>query len=112
MFCWEFRDAFISWDEQRIDTWLRPYYEQAVAFGLPVNPDISAFKREFDWMGVQRHLKVIGIFTRLNYRDNKPHYLGDIPRFLDYLHNVLPRHPELSGLHALLKETATRGVCA
>ncbi len=107
-----FRDAFISWDEQRIDAWLRQYHERAVASGLPVNPDISAFKREFDWMGVQRHLKVIGIFTRLNYRDNKPHYLGDIPRFLDYLHNILPRHPELSGLHALLKETASRGVSA
>ena len=104
-----FRDAFISWDEQLIDAWVMRYHEQARAFGLPVNADASEFRREFDWMGVQRHLKVIGIFSRLNYRDQKSSYLADIPRFINYLEAVLPQYPELSGLHGLLDETGCYG---
>lgn len=62
--------------------------------------EAPAFHRDLDWIGVQRHLKVLGIFARLLHRDGKPRYLEDAPRFLDYLEAVLPRHPELAPLHA------------
>ncbi|MGX9720837.1 aminoglycoside phosphotransferase family protein [Stenotrophomonas acidaminiphila] len=97
-----FKDAFLSWPLQRVDGWLARYHERARAAGLPV-PDRATFLRDADWMGVQRHLKILGIFSRLHYRDGKSHYLEDVPRFIAYLDEVLPRHPQLSGLHALLE---------
>ncbi len=97
-----FKDAFLSWPLQRVDGWLARYHERARAAGLPV-PDRATFLRDADWMGVQRHLKILGIFSRLHYRDGKSHYLEDVPRFIAYLDEVLPRHPQLSGLLALLE---------
>ncbi|MCL7713057.1 aminoglycoside phosphotransferase family protein [Stenotrophomonas mori] len=97
-----FKDAFLSWPLQRVDGWLARYHERALAAGLPV-PDRATFLRDADWMGVQRHLKILGIFARLHYRDGKSHYLDDAPRFIAYLDEVLPRHRPLSGLHALLE---------
>ena len=70
--------------------------------GLPV-PDRATFLRDADWMGVQRHLKILGIFSRLHYRDGKSHYLEDVPRFIAYLDEVLPRHPQLAPLQVLLQ---------
>ncbi|KQN96470.1 MULTISPECIES: aminoglycoside phosphotransferase family protein [Stenotrophomonas] len=98
-----FKDAFLSWPLQRVDGWLARYHERARAAGLPV-PDRATFLRDADWMGVQRHLKILGIFSRLHYRDGKSHYLEDVPRFIAYLDEVLPRHPQLSGLLALLEQ--------
>lgn len=98
-----FKDAFLSWPLQRVDGWLERYHERARAAGLPV-PDRATFLRDADWMGVQRHLKILGIFSRLHYRDGKSHYLEDVPRFIAYLDEVLPRHPQLSGLLALLEQ--------
>lgn len=98
-----FKDAFLSWPLQRVDGWLVRYHERARAAGLPV-PDRATFLRDADWMGVQRHLKILGIFSRLHYRDGKSHYLEDVPRFIAYLDEVLPRHPQLSGLLALLEQ--------
>ena len=69
--------------------------------GLPV-PPLAQFQRDADWLGVQRHLKILGIFSRLHYRDGKSKYLADVPRFIRYLEEVLPRHPELSSLSRLL----------
>ncbi|HBN52761.1 MAG TPA: aminoglycoside phosphotransferase [Stenotrophomonas sp.] len=97
-----FKDAFLSWPLERVDGWLARYHARALAAGLPV-PDRATFLRDADWMGVQRHLKILGIFSRLHYRDGKSHYLEDVPRFVTYLDEVLPRHPQLSGLHALLE---------
>jgi N-acetylmuramate 1-kinase len=96
-----FKDAFWSWPATRVDAWLERYHARALEAGLPV-PSHAQFRRDADWIGVQRHLKVMGIFARLNYRDHKPKYLADTPRFLAYLDEVLPTYPELAPLAALL----------
>ena len=96
-----FKDAFLSWPQARIDSWLDRYHARAVAAGLPV-PALPRFRRDADWIGVHRHLKVIGIFARLNHRDAKPKYLADAPRFLAYLDGVVPKYPELAPLGELL----------
>ncbi len=98
-----FRDAFLSWPEPQVDGWLRRYHARATDDGLPV-PSLERFLRDADWIGVQRHLKVLGIFARLNHRDGKPKYLADAPRFLAYLDAVLPRYPELAPLQRLLDD--------
>lgn len=96
-----FKDAFLSWPQDRVDVWLDRYHARAIVAGLPV-PSLARFRRDADWIGVQRHLKVMGIFARLNYRDGKPKYLGDAPRFLAYLDGVVPKYPELAPLGELL----------
>src|SRR2546429_2482534 len=76
------RDAFVSWDEELVlDCGVR-YWEKAKRAGLPVETDFAEFWRAFEWMGLQRHLKGLGIFARINYRDGKPKYLADTPRFI------------------------------
>ena len=99
-----FRDAFISWDEERVIDWTARYWQQARAAGLPVGDDFATFWRDFEWMGLQRHLKVLGIFARINYRDGKPHYLTDTPRFIAYVRAVTRRYDELTPLARLLDE--------
>ena len=97
-----FKDAFLSWPEARVQGWLEAYWRQAGAAGIPVQADIGEFLRASDLMGVQRHLKVIGIFSRICHRDGKPRYLADVPRFFAYIDAVLARRPELAGLAGLL----------
>lgn len=97
-----FKDAFISWPEDRVQGWLREYHRRAVAAGLPV-PELERFLHDADLIGVHRHLKVIGIFARLHYRDHKPKYLVDTPRFFAYLDAVLPRHPQLAALRDFIE---------
>ncbi len=96
-----FKDAFLSWPLARVDGWLASYHARAQQAGLPV-PPLPRFQRDADWMGVQRHLKILGIFARLHYRDGKSKYLADAPRFIDYLEEVLPRYEELQPLAVLL----------
>lgn len=98
-----FKDAFLSWPAERVDGWRRVYTERARHVGLPL-PDDATFARQFDWMGLQRHLKVIGIFARINYRDGKPHYLADVPRFIGYVREVAARYAELHPLLRLFDE--------
>jgi aminoglycoside/choline kinase family phosphotransferase len=97
-----FKDAFLSWPEERVHGWLEGYWKQAVALGIPVQPDFDDFLRASDLMGVQRHLKVIGIFARICHRDGKPRYLADVPRFFAYIDAVIARRPELAELDVLL----------
>ena len=97
-----FKDAFLGWPQARVDAWLDRYHARAAAAGLPV-PPLARFRRDADWIGVQRHLKVIGIFARLHHRDAKPKYLADVPRFFGYLDGVLPRYPELAPLRELIE---------
>lgn len=97
-----FKDAFLSWPEERIAAWLARYWELASAAGIPLPSTFDDFQRASDLMGVQRHLKVIGIFARICHRDGKPKYLGDVPRFFRYLHTVIARRPELAALGELL----------
>jgi hypothetical protein len=99
-----FRDAFISWDEERVLDWTIRYWEQARRAQLPVGRDFSEFWRAFEWMGLQRHLKVLGIFARINYRDGKPHYLADTPRFVAYVRGVTHRYVALAPLARLIDE--------
>lgn len=96
-----FKDAFLSWPEARVDAWLDRYHARAAEAGLPV-PPLARFRRDADWIGVHRHLKVMGIFARLHYRDAKPKYLPDTPRFLSYLDGVVPKYRELAPLGELL----------
>ena len=76
---------------------------RATAAGLPV-PELTQFRRDADWIGVQRHLKIIGIFARLHHRDGKSKYLHDVPRFVGYLDAVLSKYPEFAPLVALIEE--------
>jgi aminoglycoside/choline kinase family phosphotransferase len=100
------RDAFVSWDEERVLDWTVRYWEKARRAGLPVASDFGEFWRAFEWMGLQRHLKVLGIFARIHYRDGKPKYLADTPRFLRYSRDVGRRYTALSPLVRLLDELA------
>jgi len=106
-----FKDAFLSWPEARVAGWVDRYHARAVDAGLPV-PPLERFRRDADWIGVQRHLKVIGIFARLNHRDHKPKYLADVPRFFAYLDAVLPRYPEFAALQALIEDTVKPAMAA
>ncbi|HVJ25477.1 MAG TPA: phosphotransferase [Burkholderiales bacterium] len=100
------RDAFLSWEEERVLDWAARYWEKARSKGLPVAADYGEFWRAFEWMGLQRHLKVLGIFARINYRDGKPKYLADTPRFIQYASSVSQRYRELAPLARLLDELA------
>lgn len=97
-----YRDAFVSWEEERVLDGATRYWEKARRAGLPVDADFGAFYRDFEWMGLQRHLKVLGIFARIHHRDGKSGYIGDAPRFLAYVRGTCTRYAELSPLLRLL----------
>lgn len=98
------RDAYVEWDEQQQIDWAVRYWERARAALLPVDTDFGTFWRDFEWMGVQRQLKVLGIFARLAIRDGKTTYVNDMPRVLGYLRRAAARYAELDPLTALLDE--------
>ena len=97
-----FKDAFLSWPAERVEDWLRRYWERAGAAGLPV-PAWPAFRCDVDWIGVHRHLKVLGVFARICHRDGKPKYLADAPRFIRYIMDVVPQHAALAPLQRLFE---------
>ena len=101
-----FRDAFVSWPDERVLDWTIRYWEKARRAGLPVTTDFAQFHHDCEWMGLQRHLKVLGIFARIQHRDGKPGYLEDTPRFLDYVQPVAERYRELRPLARLLERIA------
>ena len=103
-----FRDAFVSWDEERVLDGTIRCWEMARKAGLPVRADFAEFWRDVEWMGLQRHLKVLGIFARLNYRDGKPGYLEDTPRFVAYVRHAASRYNDLAPLARLLDELEGR----
>jgi len=96
------KDAYISWDEEQIIDWLVRYWQVAKKQGLPVSADFSEFYRDFEYMGAQRHIKVLGIFARLYHRDGKDGYLKDMPLVLEYLRKACERYIELKPLLRLL----------
>jgi aminoglycoside/choline kinase family phosphotransferase len=106
------RDAYVEWDEARQLDWAARYWERARGAGLPVGADFAAFWRDFEWMGVQRQLKVLGIFARLAHRDGKTDYLADMPRVFAYLRAACGRYRELAPLAALLDAIHERPVVA
>ena len=97
-----FKDAFLSWPEARVEAWLAGYHRRAADAGLPV-PPVECFRRDADLIGIQRHLKVLGIFARLDHRDGKPKYIADAPRFVAYLDAVVPKYPELAPLMRVIE---------
>ncbi len=103
-----FKDAYIHWPEERILDWLVRYWQQARKIGLPVRADFGDFFRDYEWMGVQRHVKVLGIFARLCHRDGKDGYLKDMPLVAHYLRSACARYRELTPLLRILDLTETR----
>jgi len=96
------RDCYIAWPHKRVEEWVIQYHRSAVQAGILQHVDVALLLRWFELMGVQRHLKAIGIFSRLNIRDGKPGYLNDIPRTLRYLKQVCHRYQELHGLEKII----------
>ena len=96
------KDAYIQWDEEQIIDMAVRYWEPAKKAGLPVANDFSEFYRDFEWMGAQRHIKVLGIFARLSHRDGKDGYLKDMPLVMHYLRKVCERYVELRPMLRLL----------
>ncbi len=99
-----FKDAYIGWEEAQVLDWTIRYWENARRAGLPITDDFACFYRDFEWMGVQRHLKVLGIFARLCYRDQKQAYLQDMPVVTQHLRKTCERYRELHPLHQLLDQ--------
>ena len=99
-----FKDAFVSWDEARVEYWWERYWQRARDAGVPVHDRFETFRRACDYIGLQRHLKVLGIFARIRHRDGKPRYLEDAPRFVRYVRTTAIRYPELEPLLGLLDE--------
>ena len=98
------RDAFLTWDEEFVLDITVRYWQRALKAGLPVDSDFGEFYRSVEWMGLQRHLKVAGIFARLTLRDGKPRYLADTPRFIAYIRATASRYRELTPLLRLVDE--------
>jgi len=96
------RDAYIAWDEERQIDWAIRYWERARAAGIAVDPDFGIFWRDFEWMGVQRQIKVLGIFARLCHRDGKAGYVDDMPLVMAYLRAACGRYRELAPMILLL----------
>jgi len=99
-----FKDAYIKWEEPEIIDWLIAYWEKARKAGLPVRADFGQFYWDYEWMGAQRHIKVLGIFARLCHRDGKDGYLKDMPLVMDYLRAACARYVDLKPLFNLLNE--------
>jgi aminoglycoside/choline kinase family phosphotransferase len=103
-----FKDAYIRWEEEEIMDWIIRYWENARKVGLPVREDFGEFYRDYEMMGVQRHIKVLGIFARLYHRDGKDGYLKDMPLVMDYLRRACERYIDLKPLLNLLYELEPR----
>ena len=99
-----YKDAYIAWDEDRVLDWVVRYWQAARQAGLPVHGDFADFYRDFEWMGVQRHIKVLGIFARLCHRDGKTGYLKDMPLVMHYLRRACERYGALHPFLNLLDE--------
>ena len=99
-----YKDAYIKWDEEHVLDWVIRYWEAARKARLPVATDFYEFYRDFEWMGVQRHIKVLGIFARLYHRDGKDGYLKDMPLVMGYLRKACERYTELHPMLRLLDQ--------
>jgi aminoglycoside/choline kinase family phosphotransferase len=98
------RDCYIAWPDQKINHWLEYYFTSAQLQGLLADVSIEQFRQWFDWMGLQRHIKILGIFCRLNYRDNKANYMNDLPLTLQYIRKISAQYPEFSELNHFLQQ--------
>jgi N-acetylmuramate 1-kinase len=106
------RDAFVSWPEEQQLDWAVRWWQAARKAGLPVDEDFGEFWRALEWMGLQRHLRILGVFCRLKHRDGKPHYSQDLPRFFGYATKVAMRYRPLASLLPLLEPMSGAAVAA
>ena len=97
------RDCYVRWPEAKVQELMANYWEKARPLGLYLN-DWTCFQKDFDWMGIQRHLKAAGIFARLYLRDGKDNYLNDIPNTFQYIVDVSAKYKELAELNAWLTQ--------
>ncbi|MCB6183442.1 phosphotransferase [Leeia sp. TBRC 13508] len=104
------KDAYIDWSEEELLDWTIRYWASARKAGLPLSSDFDSFYQDFEWAGVQRHLKVVGIFARLAHRDNKPNYLNDLPRVLNYLEKTTRRYRALAPIAKILDDLQDKSV--
>ncbi|MFN3883893.1 MAG: aminoglycoside phosphotransferase family protein [Rhodocyclaceae bacterium] len=105
-----FKDAYVEWPEEQTIDWLARYWEKAKKTGLPVRDDFGEFFRDYEWMGVQRHLKVLGIFARLKHRDGKGAYLENMPLVMRHLRRTCERYARLAPLLRLLDKLENRQI--
>ena len=98
------RDCYISWPDEKVEAWVKVYLQKLKDKNFCNDVSDEQFIKWFDWMGIQRHVKVLGIFSRLNYRDGKSNYLNDIPLTLDYVVKVTARYPELAEFHKFVSK--------
>jgi aminoglycoside/choline kinase family phosphotransferase len=101
------RDCYIAWPKVQVEQWVTLHYDALTRAGL-IQAELPQFRRWFDWMGMQRHLKAVGIFSRLRYRDRKPGYMKDIPRTINYVFEVSELYPELQPFRELLDRLLIR----
>lgn len=97
------KDCYIQWPNEQVKAWCHYYYQQATQKQL-LNTSFEAFHQHFDWMGLQRHIKVLGIFCRLNYRDGKPHYLNDLPLVFNYVLQTASIYPQFADFVELMQQ--------
>lgn len=97
------RDCYIAWPDEKVQGWIEYYFAMAQQQGLLADITIEQFTQWFDWMGLQRHIKVLGIFCRLNYRDKKENYMNDLPLTLAYVRKISAKYPEFSELSLFLQ---------
>ncbi len=102
------KDCYIRWPQPRVEHWIEQYLKKTAAAGIPIQCDTGQFMEWFDWMGLQRHLKVAGIFTRLNDRDNKADFLRDLPRVFAYIESVCKKYSHFNELNKLLGKLKTQ----
>jgi aminoglycoside/choline kinase family phosphotransferase len=98
------RDCYISWPEDKIKQWIQYYLSTAQQQGLLTDISIQQFTQWFDWMGLQRHIKILGIFCRLNYRDGKANYMNDLPLTLAYVRKISAKYPQFAELSRFLQQ--------
>ena len=98
------RDCYIAWSDEKVEAWVKIYLRKLKDSNFCNDVSEAQFIKWFDWMGIQRHVKVLGIFSRLNYRDGKSGYLNDIPLTLEYVLKVSARYPELAEFHRFLSQ--------
>ncbi|EJO29283.1 aminoglycoside phosphotransferase family protein [Achromobacter marplatensis] len=103
-------DARTTWEEPQQLDWAIRYWEMARAAGLPVEADFADFHRAYEWMGLQRNLRILGVFARLNHRDGKAHYLAHMPRVNGYVRQVVQRYGVFTPLLRLLDKLDDRQV--
>jgi aminoglycoside/choline kinase family phosphotransferase len=96
------RDAYVEWPEEQQIDWAARYWERARTAGVPVQADFADLWRAMEWMGLQRTLKVLGIFARLYHRDGKDGYLADLPRVMRHTRRVVERYAALDALRRVL----------